>query len=867
MLPDNAQRLLDAGFYLLPVDRRKVPVCRNGVHDATQSAEELGALYERAQADPRLTATRADGEGTELLGPIQFALQPRLSNLIVVDVDPRNFPRTADPETGEITTTDPRDTLRALGVDLDGTSAVLTPSGGEHYYFRAPSPAKPGEEPVPVPSCEPLKGIDLKADTGYVVAPGSLGPVRQDGSDAPGYTRKPGSPHVFLPFPVEIFATLHATRKAEAKSRGNSTGTDISIRRTTNLTEILAGTARIPKGERDDTFFALASRLRRDDKPISEAAQILGDIFEGQTDNSEPGDSSYFSPEQVVAKLERAYALFDPEPNQAPSAVQADWAAGVLRPPTSPAPTPGTDMTPYHDAEGVIEDDSDYTAPDIHPVTDIGFMRRVLDRFGPVILHSNAVKDGFYTYDPLKGIWRHDHGASLQTIIASVSEHLYGEEEFAFPDDGDKQKFLAWCAKYQDQGKIRAVMNLLSKDPAVQVEESEWDADPRYLCLADGVLDLHNPKTDDNDNDVYDEAGCPLFNVLEHAPHFKFRHALISNHRSEAMTSSGSHGHWLRFIESVLPDDEARDFFQEVVGYSLSGKGTEKYIFLIYGPNDTSKSATMSALIQAFKMFTTTVSSDTIAPSKGKFPDPQNQNFVDLPGKRFLFFDEPADKAVLDAALLKRLASSDEWTAARKYGQPFTFTNRATVFIPTNHLPAVSDTSLWSRIVLLPFDHVVPDEKRVSPEQLAYWFEEDADVILAWALQGRDRWLRRGRLDIPDMLRSITKEWRADEDWLLAFSSSYLTTTRHENGSPQRVLARDVYAAYTAWAHTHPEFGQPESANAFGRALTRNYGRTIERKELSAGKTYIGLGLLPTPRTPDTGSAEPTPGTPPAAWG
>jgi hypothetical protein len=73
------------------------------------------------------------------------------SNLIVVDIDPRNG--------GE-------ESLVLLGLELPETLTVKTPQGGRHYYY----------------ACEETfrgfvlaDGIDIKGDGGFVVAPPSQG--------------------------------------------------------------------------------------------------------------------------------------------------------------------------------------------------------------------------------------------------------------------------------------------------------------------------------------------------------------------------------------------------------------------------------------------------------------------------------------------------------------------------------------------------------------------------------------------------------------------------------------------------------------------------------------------------------------------
>ncbi len=86
----------------------------------------------------------------------------RLSGLVVIDVDPRNG--------GEASLVK---LCRDLNIDLS-TTAVSTSGGGQHLYFRYPSEADGEITRKNLGNDYP--GLDVKADRGYVVGPGSTHP-------------------------------------------------------------------------------------------------------------------------------------------------------------------------------------------------------------------------------------------------------------------------------------------------------------------------------------------------------------------------------------------------------------------------------------------------------------------------------------------------------------------------------------------------------------------------------------------------------------------------------------------------------------------------------------------------------------------
>lgn len=85
-----------------------------------------------------------------------IAIQPGPSELVVLDIDPRND--------GDSTLAE----LEREHGQLPKTVTALTGGGGQHYYFRRPPDA------IRLKSGILGQGIDLKADTGYVIAPPSV---------------------------------------------------------------------------------------------------------------------------------------------------------------------------------------------------------------------------------------------------------------------------------------------------------------------------------------------------------------------------------------------------------------------------------------------------------------------------------------------------------------------------------------------------------------------------------------------------------------------------------------------------------------------------------------------------------------------
>ncbi len=113
----------------------KHPITPSGVLDATRDEAAIRAWW---------------GQYPKANYGVQCGAE---SGLVVLDIDPRNG---GDVELSDLTGKHGR---------LPDTPQVLTGGGGEHYYFKHPGTRVKG---VPLAS-----GLDLKADGGYVVGPGS----------------------------------------------------------------------------------------------------------------------------------------------------------------------------------------------------------------------------------------------------------------------------------------------------------------------------------------------------------------------------------------------------------------------------------------------------------------------------------------------------------------------------------------------------------------------------------------------------------------------------------------------------------------------------------------------------------------------
>lgn len=139
-LLDHALQYASWGWAVFPLQPcSKEPATKHGFKDATTDAKQIRRWWKK---HPAANIGIATG---------------RVSGIVVVDIDPRNG--------GDL-----HAFWREAKLDIVRLGTVITGNDGRHLYFRYP-------EGKQIPSrSEFVKGIDLKSDGGYVVAPPSVHP-------------------------------------------------------------------------------------------------------------------------------------------------------------------------------------------------------------------------------------------------------------------------------------------------------------------------------------------------------------------------------------------------------------------------------------------------------------------------------------------------------------------------------------------------------------------------------------------------------------------------------------------------------------------------------------------------------------------
>lgn len=343
--------------------------------------------------------------------------------------------------------------------------------------------------------------------------------------------------------------------------------------------------------------------------------------------------------------------------------------------------------------------------------------------------------------------------------------------------------------------------------PFVSVPSQRLDAEPWLLGCSNGTIDLRTGEL------------LPL--AQDH---------LLTLKSEVAFDAAATCELWLTTLQRVLPDPEARAFFQRFAGYLLTGSTCEQVLLVAYGSGANGKSTLFNAMAEILGDY-----------AKGAPPglllkrhtQTHPTEMAYLRGRRLIVVAESPEGARFDEERVKALTGSDPITARGMRQDFFTFSPTHKFALMTNHRPEIrgADNGIWRRVLLLPFEVTIPtvDQDPKLPTKL----RREYPGILAWLVRGCLAYQQRG-LEPPNCVRAAVEEYREDSDPTARFFAEECVL-----GGDLSVTASELYCAYTTWAFTAGELAL--SKNRF-REVVR--ARGFIQRRTKAARLWVGLAPI-----------------------
>lgn len=261
-------------------------------------------------------------------------------------------------------------------------------------------------------------------------------------------------------------------------------------------------------------------------------------------------------------------------------------------------------------------------------------------------------------------------------------------------------------------------------------------------------------------------------------------------------------------------DPQKRQILFEMIGDCFLQKAVFQKMYLIYGEGCTGKSTLL-------RLISNLVGDSNV--TNLALQDLETMFYPwELIGKLVNIGDDIPFKKIADSSILKKLTSGESIMVQRKFGQPSSFHNHATMIFTTNKLPATNDTTsgFMRRLVLIDMNTRV---QAPSGFFLESFTEEDYEYLLYTAVSAIRAALARGELSRSFVVDNNLQSYIRTQNAL----SEYIDDVELTKDS---VLYKSVLEIYSEYMFVCQQSGvKAMSKHVFCSELSRFFFITTER--------------------------------------
>ena len=448
---------------------------------------------------------------------------------------------------------------------------------------------------------------------------------------------------------------------------------------------------------------------------------------------------------------------------------------------------------------------------------EIGIGNAFADYFKP-IARFNADRGIWYVYDGQ--VWQPDENAlAVAELAKNLADQLYS---FALQikDEDTRNRYIKRVQKLQLR-KHRKTMVEDAKS-VYPVRMSLFDSSKYLFNCENGTLDLntlsfraHNPGdfiTKISPVTYDPEATCPR---------------------------------WDQFVDEVMQGrSQVSRYLQKAVGYSLTGDTSLECLFIMYGPTTRNgKTTTIETILRLMGEYGRSAKPDMLASNfRGPSNGAPSEDVARLAGARFVGISEMEQKLTINASLTKQLTGNNRITARFLHENSFEFQLQAKIFIDTNHLPNVTDQTLFEsgRLLIIPFNRHF--EEHEQDKSLKTTLSDPAALsgILNWAVEGYRLFKEEG-LEPPEDVKTATAQYRQDSDRISQFIDSWLEEGKEEDYQPYEVSTKAAYRVYAQWCNEMNY--RPDNYKNFRAAMEKLFCVTQKRPKTGGEKISMIIGV------------------------
>ena len=290
------------------------------------------------------------------------------------------------------------------------------------------------------------------------------------------------------------------------------------------------------------------------------------------------------------------------------------------------------------------------------------------------------------------------------------------------------------------------------------------------------------------------------------------------------------------FLKAVtVNDNDLERFMQQIAGMCAVGHVKTEALVLAFGTGGNGKSTLFNLWSRVLGDYAGSLSAEVLTANCRKNKSPE---LAELRGKRLIIAAELEEGQRLDTSTLKKICSTDDISAEKKYRDPFRFRPSHTAILYTNFLPKINsnDSGTWSRIIAVPFNANFRNTDGEVKDYCSYLYENCAGAVLSWIISGAKRYISNGyKIELPEVVKAAIDEYRDDNDWFSAFITECCDIGAYTVGSG------DLYQAYRDYCERCGEYCQ---AKSFFNQARENAGYQSRRSK--TGVVVYGLKVKDT---------------------
>ena len=449
---------------------------------------------------------------------------------------------------------------------------------------------------------------------------------------------------------------------------------------------------------------------------------------------------------------------------------------------------------------------------DRYPWNDIGNGRLFADVFKDIASFVPERKQWFI-YDGTR--WASDTGSLKAMELCKALANALMRYALDIHDEHKRKSYIDFCRKWQSRHmRITILSDAQSVYP---ISMQEFDSDRFLFNCANGTLDLRTME------------------FREHSAEDRLTKITPTEYDSLAYSDRYS-----RFISEIMSGDtEKAKFLQKAHGYSVSGDTRFECMFFLYGETTRNgKGTLMESILRVMGDYGRAVRPETIALKHSVNSQNPSEDIARLAGIRLANISEPSRGLLLNAAQVKSMTGNDTLNARFLHENSFDFQPQFKLYVNTNYLPVITDTTLFTsgRVLIIPFDKHFEEWEQDKGLKAEFGKPEVQSAILNWMLEGY-RLLQTEGFTPPMSVIDATNAYYHDSDKIAQFAEDCLVA---DAGAETKTS--ELYDAYRTWCAGNDCYVE-NNKNFIAELRKFDAGKVIRKRPRSGGeKTTVLMG-------------------------